>query len=128
MSLDYSTDKISAIATVNDTSFAASCWAVWSDETNTYYDINAASPNIGRVNTAGVLSGVIEIKKDLGGAEDTVASGANLYMLTSTNALAVVSAKSGKVLQVFRYSTATDRPYWTGMAMYPASSVLTGGV
>ena len=83
VSLDYDTNSISVIKVVNDSSFAASCWTVYSPETNTFYDINAAAPEIGKINPeTGDLEGVIKFPKKLSGGEDAVVIGSKIYMLT----------------------------------------------
>jgi len=128
VSLDYGTNKVSAVAVVNSTSFAASCWAVWSSTTNTYFDINAASTNIGRVDPSGKLLGLINYPKELAGGVDSVVDGTMLYMMTATNAIAVLDIQSGSLLQTFDYSTSDDRQFWTGLAMYPAEPLLSGGI
>jgi hypothetical protein len=128
VSLDYETDKISALSVVNNTAFAVSCWAVWSPTTNLFYDVNAGSTNFGEVDSTGKVTGVINYKKALGGGFDAVAAADKLYALTAINAIVVVDVESGDMLQDFKYSDLSDRPFWTGLAMYPASPLLSGGM
>ena len=128
VSLDYSTNKISELAVVNNTAFKASCWAVWASATDTFYDINAASPNIGRVSSDGDLESIIDYPTALGGGVDSVVDGTTLYMMTAVNVIARIDLVSGKTLQQFKYASAGNRPFWTGLAMWPADPLLSGGV
>lgn len=119
VSFDYETNKVTALSTVNETSFgaAASCWAVYSEDTGYFYDINAGSPNFGIVSSEGELIEHVDYKKALGGGVDSVAAGGKLYMLTATNAIAVFDLGSDKLMQTYRYGDLSERPYWTGLAM-----------
>ncbi|KAK5174435.1 uncharacterized protein LTR77_001515 [Saxophila tyrrhenica] len=129
VSLDYATNKVSALEVVNSTSFAASCWAVWSSITDTYYDINSVTPSVGKIDSTGMLEGFIKYDKSLEGGFDAVLDGEKLYMLTGpANVIIVINVRTGKVLQKFEYGTMEDRPFWTGMAMYPANPLLSGGM
>lgn len=120
VSLDSETNKISALSTVNETAVfggAASCWAVYSEDTGYFYDINAASPNIGVVRSDGKLVEHLDYKKKLAGGVDSVAADGKLYMMTATNAIAVFEVGINELLQTYRYGDLSDRPYWTGLAM-----------
>lgn len=128
LSLDFTTNKFTEIATSNSSKFAASCWTVWSPTTDLYYNINAGSPYIGEIDAAGKLENIIEFNSTLAGATDTAVYGATAYMLTFLNVINVMDLQSGKALQMYDYGTEADRPYWTGMALYPASPLLVGGM
>jgi hypothetical protein len=117
VSLDSTTNKVTALATVNDTALAASCWAVWASATDTYYDIFAASPGIVEVDAAGKMDGTISYNEKLGGGVDSVISGTTLYMMTAINAIVAIDVTSGERLQTYKYADAGNRPYWTGLAM-----------
>lgn len=128
VSLDARTNKILALSVTNDTAFAASCWAVWSAATGTYYDIDAGSTKVGKVDSSGTLTGFIDYNASLMGGVDSVVDHTALYMLTATNAIAVIDLKSDHLIQTFEYGAISDRPTWTGMAMWPADPLLSGGV
>lgn len=127
-SLDPETNIVSTVSVVNDTAFAASCWAVWSAATGDFYDILAASTNLGVVDSSGQLVDVFNYDSKLGGGVDSVVDGSDLYMLTATNVVARIDLTSKKVLQEFTYSTTSNRQFWTGMAMWPADPLLSGGM
>jgi hypothetical protein len=117
ISLDSTTNKVSALATVNDSSLVASCWAVWASATDTYYDIFAGSPSIVEVDSAGKMDGTIDFNKKLGGGVDSVVYRTTLYTMTAINAIVAIDLTSGKHLQTYKYANADNRPYWTGLAM-----------
>lgn len=99
---------------------------MWSSTTDSYYVIAAASPYVGQINPAGALVKTLTIPSALGGLFDTALNGAVAYSLSQTNIIAVIDLASGDVLQEYSYSTASDRPFWTGMAMWPSNPMLTG--
>lgn len=66
------------------------------------------------------MEGIIEYSEKLFGGFDMAIVGTTAYFLTVLNTLAVVDLGSGKMLQEFTYRTPDDRPFWTGMATYPA--------
>ena len=128
VSLDTQTNKISVDSVVNSTTFKASCWAIYSPALDTFYNIDAAATDLGKVSSSGNLEGLISYTTSLEGGFDSVVDGSTSYMLTAVNELAVLDLASGKILQTLEYGSAEDRPYWTGMAMFPASSLLSGGM
>lgn len=129
LALDYSTNAVSIVNLVNDTDFAASCWAVYSRDTGNFYDINAASANLGVVAPgSGKLDNVLSYPKDLAGGLDAVTDAGTMYMLTGVNKILVLDLASGEVRQEFEYASMEDRPFWTGMAMWPADPMLSGGL
>lgn len=129
VSLDDDTNMISVVGVANNSALAASCWAVYSYSTNAFYAIAAASPYMAAVSpSAGSLEKLVTYDSSLGGAFDTVVVGDVAYSLTATTNIAVIDLTNGNVLQEFEYGTAEDRPFWTGMAMWPASPLLSGGL
>ena len=129
--IDSESNKATNLATINNTAFGASCWAVWSPQTGYYYDINAATPNLGVVTQGGTLKTVYDYDSKLVSAVDSIVDsteGTTLYMMNGINAISRMHLKTGKVLQTFEYATMDDRPFWTGMAMWPADPMLSGNV
>lgn len=123
-----STNELSVLSTVNNTAdFVASCWSIYSSTTSSYYVLAAASPYYGTVDSAGALVQTVSIPSALGGLFDTVVNGATAYALTATNNLAVIDLETNEVTQQLTYATAEERPFWTGMAIWPNSNPLLNG-
>lgn len=118
--LDYETNGASLVNVENSTTFAASCWTAYSSGTDMTYLISAAAPNFGKVDpVTGDLEGFITYSMDLMGGFDTIIDGTTAYFLGAISAIGVLDVASGELLQTFDYS-GTERPYWTGMAIYPS--------
>lgn len=123
-SIDGRTNQLNTIKIVNSTAAAgASCWAVFSEATGLFYNLDAGIPTIGKVSPIdGAVEGTITVDASFQGIFDGAVRGSLLYFLSFTNKIGVVDLVSGKTIQIFDYATPDDRPHWTGMAIYSSKT------